>query len=117
MSDTPRTDRAIYEDGLYADKDMEEHVMDLCRELEKGNADLRRQLEEAREAFDVLEGHTDNRIAELERELEKAKKDSERLDWLASNRSIPNEISTWPPVDPKDLRESIDAARKGASDE
>ena len=35
-------------------------------------------------------------------------KDKRRLEWLARNRSIPKEKSTWPQVDPDELRHSID---------
>ena len=58
----------------------------------------------------------DKRIAELEQELEKVRKDAERLDWLATNPvdtlnlfgRVTGDFTNWP----KWIRADIDAAMK-----
>jgi hypothetical protein len=48
---------------------------------------------------------------ELERENAALRKDKERMDWIARNRSISATERPWS-VTPESLRESIDAAMK-----
>ena len=48
-------------------------------------------------------------LAEIRRRHAASVKDSKRLEWLARNRTIPNEKATYPFIEPDDLRHAIDA--------
>ena len=75
------------------------------------------ELEEACRAIESAAcAERDKRITELEQELEKVRKDAERLDWLATNPvdtlnlfgRVTGDFTNWP----KWIRADIDAAMK-----